>query len=134
MVEVKTVDLPQAMQRAMSRQAEAEREKRAKLIHAEGELAASVSLLEAARRIALEPTAIQLRYLQTLTEIGVEKNTTVVFPLPLDLVSAFLGGKRAAASEVPQTALPASEPSVLSTREDEAVRELVPAREREPSR
>ena len=76
MVEVKTVDLPQAMQRAMSKQAEAEREKRAKIIHAQGELSAAEMLLEAAQTIAAEPTAIQLRYLQTLTEIGVEKNTT----------------------------------------------------------
>jgi regulator of protease activity HflC (stomatin/prohibitin superfamily) len=89
MVEVKAVDLPQAMQRAMSRQAEAEREKRAKFIHAQGELQASEMLLEAAQRIAQEPTAIQLRYLQTLTEIGVEKNTTVVFPLPINLLDAF---------------------------------------------
>ncbi|MBL8149062.1 MAG: slipin family protein [Blastocatellia bacterium] len=89
MVEVKTVDLPQELQRAMSKQAEAEREKRAKFIHAQGELQASHMLLEAAENIAKEPTAIQLRYLQTLTEIGVEKNTTIVFPLPIDLISAF---------------------------------------------
>ena len=87
MVEVKAVDLPQAMQRAMSRQAEAEREKRAKFIHAQGELQASEMLLEAAQRIAQEPAAIQLRYLQTLTEIGVEKNTTIVFPLPVDILA-----------------------------------------------
>jgi regulator of protease activity HflC (stomatin/prohibitin superfamily) len=88
MVEVKTVDLPQEMQRAMSKQAEAEREKRAKFIHAQGELQASAMLLEAAQKMAQEPTAIQLRYLQTLTEIGVEKNTTIVFPLPINIMNA----------------------------------------------
>jgi regulator of protease activity HflC (stomatin/prohibitin superfamily) len=85
-VEVKHVDLPENMQRAMGRQAEAEREKRAKIIHAEGELIASDKLAQAAAVIDREPSAITLRYLQTLTEIGVEKNTTVVFPLPLDLL------------------------------------------------
>ena len=85
-VEVKHVDLPENMQRAMGRQAEAEREKRAKIIHAEGELIASDKLAQAAAIIDREPSAITLRYLQTLTEIGVEKNTTVVFPLPLELL------------------------------------------------
>ena len=86
-VEVKQVDLPESMLRAMAKQAEAEREKRAKLIHAEGEFAASQRLAEAAHVLATEPTTMQLRYLQTLTEIGVEKNTTIVFPLPVDLIS-----------------------------------------------
>jgi regulator of protease activity HflC (stomatin/prohibitin superfamily) len=86
-VEVKQVDLPESMLRAMARQAEAEREKRAKLIHAEGEFAASQRLAEAAHILASEPTTIQLRYLQTLTEIGVEKNTTIVFPLPVDILA-----------------------------------------------
>jgi regulator of protease activity HflC (stomatin/prohibitin superfamily) len=90
LVEIKTVDLPQDMKRAMSRQAEAEREKRAKVIHAEGEYQASERLLAAARVIAVEPVAVQLRYLQTLTEIGVEQNTTVVFPIPLEMMRAFL--------------------------------------------
>ncbi|HXU38881.1 MAG TPA: slipin family protein [Blastocatellia bacterium] len=90
LVEIKTVDLPQEMRRAMSRQAEAEREKRAKVIHAEGEYQASERLLSAARVIAVEPVAVQLRYLQTLTEIGVEQNTTVVFPIPLEMMRAFL--------------------------------------------
>ena len=85
-VEVKHVDLPENMQRAMGRQAEAEREKRAKIIHAEGELIASDKLAQAAAIIDREPSAITLRYLQTLTEIGAEKNTTVVFPLPLELL------------------------------------------------
>jgi regulator of protease activity HflC (stomatin/prohibitin superfamily) len=90
-VEVKHVDLPENMQRAMGRQAEAEREKRAKIIHAEGELIASDKLAQAAAIIDREPSAITLRYLQTLTEIGVEKNTTVVFPLPLDLLRTIAG-------------------------------------------
>ena len=88
LVEVKQVDLPQEMQRAIAKQAEAEREKRAKIIHAEGELQASQKLMEAAKILAEQPTAIQLRYLQTLTEIGVEKNTTIVFPLPIDIITA----------------------------------------------
>jgi regulator of protease activity HflC (stomatin/prohibitin superfamily) len=89
MVEVKQVDLPQEMQRAMARQAEAEREKRAKIIHAEGELEASAKLAEAATVIARNPVTLQLRYLQTLTEISAEKNSTILFPVPLDLMRAF---------------------------------------------
>ena len=85
-VEVKHVDLPPDMQRAMARQAEAEREKRAKIIHADGEYSASEKLSQAARIISTEPAAITLRYLQTLTEIASEKNSTVVFPIPLDLI------------------------------------------------
>jgi len=88
-VEVKHVDLPVEMQRAMARQAEAEREKRAKIIHAEGELQASEKLSQAARIMAAEPITIQLRYLQTLTEIGTEKNSTIIFPLPIDLIASF---------------------------------------------
>ena len=90
-VEVKHVDLPQDMQRAMARQAEAEREKRAKIIHAEGELIASEKLAQAAGVLAQQPSAITLRYLQTLTEIGSEQNSTIVFPLPIELLQ-FLGG------------------------------------------
>src|SRR3954470_23057501 len=86
-VEVKQVDLPESMLRAMAKQAEAEREKRSKIIHAEGEFAAAQRLVDAAHLLATEPVTIQLRYLQTLTEIGVEKNTTVVFPLPIDILS-----------------------------------------------
>lgn len=93
LVEIKGVDLPQEMRRAMSRQAEAEREKRAKVIHAEGEFQASQKLLAAARVIAVEPVAVQLRYLQTLTEIGVEQNTTVVFPIPIDMIKDLMTGK-----------------------------------------
>ena len=85
-VEVKQVDLPEQMQRAMAKQAEAEREKRSKIIHAEGEYAAAQRLVDAAALLATEPITITLRYLQTLTEIGVEKNTTIVFPLPVELM------------------------------------------------
>ncbi len=85
-VEVKHVDLPPDMQRAMARQAEAEREKRAKIIHAEGEMLASEQLAQAATVIASEPTAVTLRYLQTLTEIASEKNSTIIFPLPIELL------------------------------------------------
>jgi regulator of protease activity HflC (stomatin/prohibitin superfamily) len=94
LVEIKGVDLPQEMRRAMSRQAEAEREKRAKVIHAEGEFQASQKLLAAAQIIAVEPVAVQLRYLQTLTEIGMEQNTTVVFPIPIDMIKDLMTGKQ----------------------------------------
>jgi regulator of protease activity HflC (stomatin/prohibitin superfamily) len=89
-VEIKDVELPQTMQRAMAKQAEAEREKRAKIIHAEGEFEAAQKLTDAAGVIATQPSALQLRYLQTLTEIGVERNTVVVFPVPLDLISQLI--------------------------------------------
>ncbi|MDZ4186221.1 MAG: slipin family protein [Desulfuromonadales bacterium] len=89
-VEVKNIDLPQEMQRAIAKQAEAERERRAKVIYAEGELQASVKLAEAARILAVEPISLQLRYLQTLTEISAEKNSTTIFPVPIDLISMFL--------------------------------------------
>src|SRR6266700_3834730 len=85
-VEVRDLELPQSMQRAMARQAEAEREKRAKVIHAEGEFSASQQLANAARVIGSQPATLQLRYLQTLTEIAAEKNSTIVFPLPLELL------------------------------------------------
>ena len=88
-VEVKHVDLPQEMQRAMARQAEAEREKRGKVIHAEGELLAAENLAKAAERISQNPVTLQLRYLQTLSEIATEKNSTVVFPLPIDILKGF---------------------------------------------
>jgi regulator of protease activity HflC (stomatin/prohibitin superfamily) len=89
-VEIKQVDLTESMIRAIARQAEAERERRAKVIHAEGELQASEKLYQAAKVLAQEPKAIQLRYLETLTVIGADKNTTVIFPLPIDMISAFL--------------------------------------------
>lgn len=94
LVEIKAVDLPQEMRRAMSKQAEAEREKRAKIIHAEGEYQAAEKLVLAANQIAAEPVALQLRYLQTLTDIGVEQNTTVVFPVPVNLFEALTGKKK----------------------------------------
>ncbi len=86
-VEIKDVELPLSMQRAMAKQAEAEREKRAKVIHAQGELLASTQLAQAAEVIGSQPAALQLRYLQTLTEIAVEKNSTIIFPLPIDLIA-----------------------------------------------
>ncbi len=89
-VEVKNVDLPQEMQRAIARQAEAERERRAKIIHAEGEFQASQKLADAAKIIGSEPAAIQLRYLQTLTEVATERNSTTIFPIPIDMISQFL--------------------------------------------
>jgi regulator of protease activity HflC (stomatin/prohibitin superfamily) len=90
-VAVKAVDLPQEMQRAMAKQAESEREKRAKIIHASGELEASKQLTEAAQILQAEPVAIHLRYLQTLTEIAAEKNSTIVFPIPIDWMQALVG-------------------------------------------
>jgi regulator of protease activity HflC (stomatin/prohibitin superfamily) len=94
-VEVKHVDLPPDMQRAMARQAEAEREKRAKIIHAAGELEASEKLAQAAGVIATEPMSITLRYLQTLTEIASEQNSTIIFPLPIELIHLISGKKQA---------------------------------------
>ncbi|MBJ6751068.1 slipin family protein [Geomonas anaerohicana] len=89
-VEVKNIDLPQEMQRAIARQAEAERERRAKVIHAEGELQASEKLAQAATIMGNEPMSLQLRYLQTLTEIAAEKNSTTIFPVPIDLIKMFM--------------------------------------------
>ena len=120
-VEVKDVELPQSMQRAMAKQAEAEREKRAKIIHAQGEFDASKMLAEAADVIAREPVTLQLRYLQTLTEIAVEKNSTIIFPLPVDTLKIFMDGMQGlqnghapAARPVPQTQ-PIVEPPVPPT-------------------
>jgi len=93
-VELKQVDIPETMRRAIARQAEAERERRAKIIHADGELQASAKLAEAAAILQRQPAAIQLRYLQTMTEIGVEKNTTVVFPLPVDIFTLWANRQR----------------------------------------
>ena len=102
-VEVKQVDLHEQMQRAMAKQADAEREKRSKIIHAEGEFNAAQKLVDAAALLATEPMTLQLRYLQTLTEIGVEKNTTIVFPLPLEMMTLFnkLGATAKAVAEKP---------------------------------
>ena len=98
-VEIKDVELPPTMQRAMAKQAEAEREKRAKVIHAEGELQASAQLAQAAGVIASQPNALQLRFLQTLTEIAVEKNSTIIFPLPLDIIEPMLQSLRRHSTE-----------------------------------
>ena len=123
-VEVKDVELPQSMQRAMARQAEAEREKRAKIIHAEGEFQASQQLAEAAEIINRNPVTIQLRYLQTLTEIGAEQNTTVVFPLPIDMLSNLMGfgGGNANAPKAPSVGpapqRPRPEPPKATPRPD----------------
>src|SRR5205807_6607010 len=108
-VEVKDVDLPPEMKRAMARQAEAERERRAKIINAEGELQASEKLAQAARIIGAEPAAIQLRYLQTVTEIASEKNSTTIFPIPIDLFKGLLDAIKgpAPASPAAVPALPA---------------------------
>jgi regulator of protease activity HflC (stomatin/prohibitin superfamily) len=93
-VEVKNIDLPIEMQRAIAKQAEAERERRAKIIHAEGELQASEKLAQAAKMLASEPSSMQLRYLQTLTEIAAEKNSTTIFPVPIDLITLFVDKKK----------------------------------------
>jgi len=98
-VEIKDVELPPTMQRAMARQAEAEREKRAKIIHAEGEYQAAQQLKEAAATMASEPTALQLRYLQTLNEVSAEKNSTLIFPVPIDIISSFTQMARAIAKQ-----------------------------------
>ncbi|HKG27296.1 MAG TPA: slipin family protein [Thermomicrobiales bacterium] len=121
-VEVKDVELPQSMQRAMARQAEAEREKRAKIIHAEGEFQASQQLAEAAEVIHRNPVTIQLRYLQTLTEIAVEKNSTIIFPLPVDTIkvftdmAAYAGLNGSPSSRPTEAPTPLSEPATQSTR------------------
>src|SRR5216684_2751060 len=109
-VEVKDIELPSTMQRAMAKQAEAEREKRAKIIHAEGELQASAQLAQAASVIGSQPATLQLRYLQTLTEIAVEKNSTIIFPLPLDLLAPLIQIMQRQASEPVHE--PLNEPSL----------------------
>ncbi len=98
-VEIKDIELPNTMQRAMARQAEAEREKRAKVIHAEGELQASTQLAQAASIISSQGSALQLRYLQTLTEIATEKNSTIIFPLPMDIIGPLLNSLPHAAAD-----------------------------------
>src|SRR6201987_5676733 len=102
LVEVKQVDLAEQMIRALARQAEAERERRAKIIHAEGEYTASEKLAMAAQVLQKQPVAIQLRYLQTLVEIGAEKNTTIVFPLPIDIIASLKGALERAGGSAPQ--------------------------------
>ncbi len=124
-VEIKDVELPATMQRAMAKQAEAEREKRAKVIHAQGELQASTQLAQAAEVIGSQPAALQLRYLQTLTEIAVEKNSTIIFPLPIDLIEPMIQMMRRQASvpaHEPLNGTPSTEPS-LARSTDSARRE-----------
>lgn len=111
-VEIKDIDLPQEMRRAMARQAEAERERRAKVIAADGELQASSTLAEAARVLQQQPAAIQLRYLQTVSEIATENNSTTLFPIPMDLFRPFLEGQRAGAQGHAQGAASAAAPAV----------------------
>ncbi|HEY3012115.1 MAG TPA: slipin family protein [Gemmatimonadales bacterium] len=121
-VEVKDVDLPDQMKRAMARQAEAERERRAKVIAAQGELQASATLAQAARTLAAEPTALQLRYLQTVTEIAAENNSTTIFPIPIELFRPFLSSAASStprtegSAEPPGSALPASDISSLMSQ------------------
>src|SRR5881227_2154822 len=121
-VEVKDVDLPPEMKRAMARQAEAERERRAKIINAEGELQASEKLAQAARIIGSEPAAIQLRYLQTVTEISSENNSTTFFPIPIDLFKGFLDSvaRQATAPALPQRASGETLPAAPKTSKVEA--------------
>jgi regulator of protease activity HflC (stomatin/prohibitin superfamily) len=101
-VELKAIDLPEEMRRAMAKQAEAEREKRSKLIHAEGEFQAAQRLRDASGILAQEPAALQLRYLQTLTEIATERNSTILFPLPMDLLRPLYMASEAAARRMEQ--------------------------------
>jgi regulator of protease activity HflC (stomatin/prohibitin superfamily) len=119
-VEVKDVQLPEAMRRAIARQAEAERERRAKVINAQGELQASETLAEAARVMSSQPASLQLRYLQTVTEIAAENNSTTIFPVPIDMLNAFVRrmaepAAAAASSEPGMAPAPATEPAKLST-------------------
>jgi hypothetical protein len=121
---VKDVDLPDQMKRAMARQAEAERERRAKVINAQGELQASETLAQAARTLAAEPSAIQLRYLQTVTEIAAENNSTTIFPIRIELFKPFLQAQASrpatptasAEGEAPGAALPAGDLSTLMSQ------------------
>ncbi|MEP7176027.1 MAG: SPFH domain-containing protein, partial [Gemmatimonadales bacterium] len=124
-VEVKDVDLPDQMKRAMARQAEAERERRAKVIAAQGELQASETLAQAAKTLAKEPISIQLRYLQTVTEIAAENNSTTIFPIPIELFKPFLQAQTRAErpalprvddAEAPGPALPAGDISTLMSQ------------------
>lgn len=115
-VEIKDVELPQTMQRAMAKQAEAEREKRAKVLLAQGESLAAQTLADAARVIATEPATLQLRYLQTLTEIAVEKNSTIIFPLPIDLVEPLAALLRKTSAPTPAPSAPPSAPTQFPTQ------------------
>ena len=122
-VEIKDVELPQTMQRAMAKQAEAEREKRAKVLQAQGAALAAQTLADAARVIATEPAALQLRYLQTLTEIAVEKNSTIIFPLPIDLVEPLSEMMRKAAAAMPAAPAAPTASSLRSALSSQAPRD-----------
>lgn len=127
-VEIKDVELPITMQRAMAKQAEAEREKRAKVIHAQGELQASASLAQAAGVLGSQPTAMQLRYLQTLTEVAVEKNSTIIFPLPMDVIAPLMKILQRQASAPVQELLsssPMNEPSMPRAQKEQMSRDEV---------
>jgi len=110
-VEIKDVEIPESMQRAMAREAEAERERRAKIINARGELQASDELRQAAATLSQEPASLQLRYLQTLLELGADQNSTVVFPLPVDIITPFLQGNKGSVSNGIARLLNHSEPT-----------------------
>jgi regulator of protease activity HflC (stomatin/prohibitin superfamily) len=118
-VEVKDVELPSTMQRAMARQAEAERERRAKVIAADGEFQASERLREAANVMAQEPISVQLRFFQTLAEISVEKNSTIVLPFPMELLNAFTGGRASGAIIPPVAPAPAPAPAPVALTQDD---------------
>jgi regulator of protease activity HflC (stomatin/prohibitin superfamily) len=122
-VEIKDVQLPDTMRRAIARQAEAERERRAKVINAQGELQASATLADAARMLQSQPASIQLRYLQTVTEIAAENNSTTIFPLPIDLLKAFMprDASQPAATLAPAAVAPPIEPAVLPAPDPEAL-------------
>ncbi|HWO88787.1 MAG TPA: hypothetical protein VNL98_06520, partial [Gemmatimonadales bacterium] len=133
----KDVDLPVEMKRAMARQAEAERERRAKVINAEGELQASRALAEAAHVIGMEPAAIQLRYLQTVSEIASEKNSTTIFPLPIDLLKPFINlaashTAPAAGQPAPQLETTGPRPALGSASPAPGTAALAPGREPAP--
>jgi len=129
-VEVKDVDLPEGMKRAMARQAEAERERRGKVIAAQGELQASTTLAQAAATLAQEPSAIQLRYLQTISEIAAENNSTTIFPFPIELIKPFLSGLHRAA---PGTAAESTEPGALPAPDPFSMLPQVKAESRDPA-
>ena len=134
-VEVKDVQLPEAMRRAIARQAEAERERRAKVINAQGELQASETLAEAARVMATQPASLQLRYLQTVTEIAAENNSTTIFPVPIDMLSSLFrkAADVAAASSVPAPSIASSsDPAMLPPAA--APTDALPQVRREPAR
>jgi regulator of protease activity HflC (stomatin/prohibitin superfamily) len=128
-VEIKDVEIPEQMQRAMARQAEAERERRAKIINSEGEFQAAQKLTDAADIISTNPASLQLRYLQTLLEIGSNQNTTVVFPLPMDVLEPFVGkGSAARAAGTERPARPAAPPPEPPAADDPDVGDLPPSR------